>query len=96
MRPPLLTGLRTRSAGPNCELLPSPASSLTRSLAALLSLLRSRIPFALGSLRSDPDQLPPDSDALEACCGPEERLLASDDLSKPAGIAGTGGVESSS
>jgi hypothetical protein len=53
----LLTGLRTRSAGPTCELLPSPTSSLTRSFAALLSLRRSRIPLALGSRRNEPDQL---------------------------------------
>ena len=62
---PLLTGLKMRSAGPTWELLPSPLSWRTRSLAARLSLLRSRMPLALPSLLNEPDQLPLDSEARE-------------------------------
>lgn len=63
---PILAGLNTRSVGPNWPLLGSAGSSRTRSLAALLSLLRSRMPFALGSRRKEPDQLLPlDPDSVD-------------------------------
>jgi hypothetical protein len=93
IRPPLLSGLSTRSAGPGCELLLCAALSAIRSLAARLSLLRSRIPLALCSLRNEPDQLPLEPEALERSGWLDEVLAASEvsvTAGAPVGI-GTGG-----
>lgn len=94
MRPALLIGLSTRSAGATCcgdctmSLVDSPANSAIRSLAARLSLLRSRIPLELGSRFSDPDQLV-EVDILEGSGRLDDELLTTSEKSTGASGAGS-------